>query len=371
MSFPMSNPDHSWNEWAWNQPTPQPRGGRPTTGIPQMSSRHGMRPQGQAMFQEPPLPPTQSRRPRTTGGTYGLGTEPPHPILSPFAPRTPNAPTLRMPRPRYRLSSSSRPFTIPAMPVLYGLAPPSSQPPNLNLSLPSLSTLPVPSESAPPPTASPTPTKKATPTPPNMEEMNQLLSEKTTTPSTPTGEITNGQNLTSSTEPSSAHTIPRPGSSNGSTSSSEAQHTPRIPESQWDSTSPSPTTSHFHDAEEMQPWRPAYSQIATDPNVQPPPGITYQMLAPEPRPNSTSWSTTYSHWPSQRETAPIWTGPPDFDNFNQDEDTFGGWANKDEETTGSYTTDVYRGNRGYTPAPYQPSFYTAPFPLPNSPNWEY
>ncbi|PBK71771.1 hypothetical protein ARMSODRAFT_1016759 [Armillaria solidipes] len=54
MSFPMSNPDHSWNEWIWNQPTPQPGGGRPTTRIPQMNYHPRMRSQAPAMFQEPP-----------------------------------------------------------------------------------------------------------------------------------------------------------------------------------------------------------------------------------------------------------------------------------------------------------------------------
>ncbi|SJL16233.1 uncharacterized protein ARMOST_19753 [Armillaria ostoyae] len=56
ISFPTSNPEHSWNEWAWNQPTPQPGGGQPTIRIPQMNYQQGMRPQGPAMFQEPPPP---------------------------------------------------------------------------------------------------------------------------------------------------------------------------------------------------------------------------------------------------------------------------------------------------------------------------
>ncbi|SJL06745.1 uncharacterized protein ARMOST_10087 [Armillaria ostoyae] len=150
-----------------------------------------------------------------------------------------------------------------------------------------------------------------------------------------------------------------PGSSDGSTSSSDPHFTPQMSESQWDSTLPSPTQPHFHDTEETLPWRPEYSPTEIDQNVQPLWGIEYRMLAPEPRLNSASWSTTYSHWPSQRETAPTWTELPDFDNFNQDKETFGG-----------YTTNVYGEYQGYTPAPQQP-FYTAPFPLPDSPNWEY
>ncbi|SJK99898.1 uncharacterized protein ARMOST_03209 [Armillaria ostoyae] len=150
-----------------------------------------------------------------------------------------------------------------------------------------------------------------------------------------------------------------PGSSDGLTSSSEATSTPWMSESRWASTSPSPTQPLFHDAEEMLPWRPEYSPIETKWSTQPLPGNEYRMLAPEPRPNSESWLTTYSHWPSPRETAQTWMEPPDFDNFYQDEETFGG-----------YTTNIYGDNGGYTPALHQP-FYTAPFPLPDSPNWEY
>ncbi|SJK97314.1 uncharacterized protein ARMOST_00566 [Armillaria ostoyae] len=92
----------------------------------------------------------------------------------------------------------------------------------------------------------------------------------------------------------------------------------------------------------------------------PPLGTRYQMLIPELRPNNANWSTTYSHWPLQRETVLTWMAPPEsFDTFNYDEGTFGGYA-----------TELPRDYGGYTPAPHQ-SFYTAPFPLPDSPNWEY
>ncbi|SJL18792.1 uncharacterized protein ARMOST_22393 [Armillaria ostoyae] len=149
-----------------------------------------------------------------------------------------------------------------------------------------------------------------------------------------------------------------PGSSDDSTSSSEAPSTPRMSESQWATISPSPVSPCFHDTEETLPWRPEYSPTGIDQSVPPLPGIEYRMLAPEPRPNNASWSTTYSHWPSPRETDQTWTELPDFNNFYQDEETFGG-----------YTTNVYGDDRSYTPALHQP-FYTAPFPLPDSPNWE-
>ncbi|SJL16484.1 uncharacterized protein ARMOST_20010 [Armillaria ostoyae] len=306
------------------------------------------------MFQEPPLPPIPPRRPRTMGGTYGLASAPPpRPIYSPFMPRTSNELTLRTPRPRYGLSSSSRPFAIPAIPVPYGLAPPTTTRP-----LPSSSTPPQLSESVPQPTSPPIQMRIPTPTPQIMEETSPSLNERMTTPSTPMEGITSDQNSVPSTESSSAPIVLRPGSSDGSTSSSEAPSTPQMSEFQWASTSPSPTPSHFHNAEETPPWRPEYSPTGTEQRERPLPGIEYQMLDPEPRPNNTSWLTTYSHWPSQRETVQTWMAPPDFDNFNQDEETFGG-----------YTTDIYEGYRGFTPAP-QPPFYISLFPLPDSPNWE-
>ncbi|SJL04352.1 uncharacterized protein ARMOST_07718 [Armillaria ostoyae] len=352
MSFPTSNPDHSWNE-------------TPLTNFP-----HGMRPQGQAMFQEPPLPPTQTRRLRTMAGTYGL-TSTPLTIHSPFASRT-NAPTLRTPGPRYRLSSSSRPFAIPATPVHYGSAPPFMNPPSHHQppipsepNLPttqhlSFSTPPVPFELVPPPTLPPIQTRTATPIPPITEETNQSLRETMTTPSTHMEGTTSGPNSALLTESFSDPIAPRPGSSDGSTSSSEATSTPRMSESQWATTSPSPASPCFHNTEETLPWRPEYSPTETAQNTPPPPEIRYQMLAPEPRPSSASWLTTYSHWPLQRETAQTWMAPPEvFNDFNYDQETFG-----------NYTPELSRDYRGYTPAPTI-SFYNAPFPLPNSPNWEY
>ncbi|SJL16285.1 uncharacterized protein ARMOST_19805 [Armillaria ostoyae] len=130
-------------------------------------------------------------------------------------------------------------------------------------------------------------------------------------------------------------------------------------ESQWDTTSPSPTNCPFHNAGETQPSRQGYLPTETELSTLPPPEIQWRVPALEQRPNSMSWLTTYSHWPSQRETTQTWMEPPDFDNFYQDEETFSG-----------YTAEVYEDYRGYTPAPQQPSFYTAPFSLPDSPNWE-
>ncbi|SJL07035.1 uncharacterized protein ARMOST_10378 [Armillaria ostoyae] len=291
----MSNLDHSWNEWAHNQPTPQPRGERPITGTPQMNFPCETQPQGQAMFQEPPLPPTQLRRLRTTAGTYRLTTI--LPPLSPYAPRTPSTPTLSMPRPRYGHSYLSRPFTLPATPAQYGLAPPPRTLPLLSYFTP-----PAPLESPPLPTSPPTHARIATQTPPITEEMNPSPSERTTTPSTHTEGIISGQNLAPSTELSSAPIIPRPGSSNGLTSSNDTHSSPQTNESRWATTSPSPTSRPFHDVEETQPSRQEYLPIATELNEPPPPETQWRALAPEQKPNNKSWSTTSSHWPSQRGT---------------------------------------------------------------------
>ncbi|SJL16488.1 uncharacterized protein ARMOST_20014 [Armillaria ostoyae] len=77
----------------------------------------------------------------------------------------------------------------------------------------------------------------------------------------------------------------------------------------------------------------------------------------------------------RRETAPIWTAPPDFDNFNQDQETFG-WADEEEEMDTALDPGDYRD---YTPAPFDqgdyrgytsaPHFYHQPFPLPDSPTY--
>ncbi|SJL02939.1 uncharacterized protein ARMOST_06280 [Armillaria ostoyae] len=91
-----------------------------------------------------------------------------------------------------------------------------------------------------------------------------------------------------------------------------------------------------------------------------------------------------SYWPSHlpRETAPIWTAPPDFDNFNQDPETFG-WADEEEEDNTALDYGDYRGYtsapqeeddtalgygdyRGYTSAPH---FYHQPFLLSDSPTY--
>ncbi|SJL13288.1 uncharacterized protein ARMOST_16728 [Armillaria ostoyae] len=65
---------------------------------------------------------------------------------------------------------------------------------------------------------------------------------------------------------------------------------------------------------------------------------------------------------SERETAPTSMAPPDFDNFNQDEGTFG-WGDDEE---GEDPTLDYGDYRGYTSAPH---FYHQPFPLPDSPTY--
>ncbi|SJL10435.1 uncharacterized protein ARMOST_13821 [Armillaria ostoyae] len=88
---------------------------------------------------------------------------------------------------------------------------------------------------------------------------------------------------------------------------------------------------------------------------------------PAHEPTQSSKLSPTSYWPSHlpRPTVPTWTEPPDFDNFNQDQETFGGWA--EEESDGEF--DTYqddRDYRGYTTAPH---FYRNPFPLPDSPTY--
>ncbi|SJL16393.1 uncharacterized protein ARMOST_19917 [Armillaria ostoyae] len=137
-----------------------------------------------------------------------------------------------------------------------------------------------------------------------------------------------------------------------------ASSTPQMNESQWDTTSPSPEDPPFQDVEETPPWKQEYLQIGTEWSTPPQQGTGYWMPAPEQRLNSASWSTTYSHWPSHRETDQTWMAlPEDFDDFNYDEETFR-----------SYAPDVPGDYQSYTLAPFFP---TAPFPLPDSPNWEY
>ncbi|SJL06244.1 uncharacterized protein ARMOST_09580 [Armillaria ostoyae] len=111
--------------------------------------------------------------------------------------------------------------------------------------------------------------------------------------------------------------------------------------------------------------------IVSEQNTQPPQETEYPMLVPAPPRNSEPSLTSY--WPSHlpRETAPIWTGPSDFDHFNQDQETFG-WADEENyEDTGDYRGFTpapldYGDYRGYTSAPH---FYHQPFPLPDSPTY--
>ncbi|SJL16416.1 uncharacterized protein ARMOST_19940 [Armillaria ostoyae] len=92
------------------------------------------------------------------------------------------------------------------------------------------------------------------------------------------------------------------------------------------------------------------------------PETEYETPAPEQMRNNVFSPTSY--WPSHllRETAQISTAPPDFDNFNQDDETFG-WADEEEEMD---TALDYGDYRGYTSAPH---FYHQPFPLPDSPTY--
>ncbi|SJL16073.1 uncharacterized protein ARMOST_19589 [Armillaria ostoyae] len=334
----------------------------------------------------PPPLPILPRRLLTMGGTYRLGTIPlPQSLYasqSPYTPRPPSIPGLRTPKPRYAVSSPKILFPIPATPVQYGLAPPTK-----NLPSPPSSSAPAPSESQPPPISAPIPMRIVTPMPQIPEETNPSPNERMTTPSTHMEGITSGPNSPQSTESSSGHTVHRPGSSDGSILSSGARSKPLTPESRWPITLLSPTQHHSHDMAEMQPWRPTFSPTEIAQNVQPPPVTHYMTFAPTLMPSSENWLTTYSHWLSQRETIPTWTEQPDFDQFHYDPETFGNYPAEvyDEDMDDYVPAQSYgygkagelddvalwaQGVDRIVPC-FQNNFYNAPFPLLDSPNWEY
>ncbi|SJL14659.1 uncharacterized protein ARMOST_18124 [Armillaria ostoyae] len=221
--------------------------------------------------------------------------------------------------------------------------------------------------SGPPPTFAPFPTQTASqtpaPIPPTTEETSQSQNERTTTLSTQTAPTTSGQSSTQSTEPSSDHTDPRPGSSAASTSSSEADTKDQKTESAWATTSQRSEDPAFQDEAAKRPSGPEYTPTDSERNTQPPPVASSWTHAQGPTQNSEPSPTSY--WPSHlpREIDQISTAPPDFDNFNQDEETFGGWADEEDDEA---TTLDYGDYRGYTTAPH---FYHQPFPLPDSPTY--
>ncbi|SJL16884.1 uncharacterized protein ARMOST_20414 [Armillaria ostoyae] len=355
MSFPTSNPDHSWNQWARSTPPP-PRGGAPTRPPhPTTTSPFPLatQPPAHPMFQEPPLPPMTRRRPRNTAGSFGLSSALQRPTF-------PSSQYPTAPRPQYR------PFSPNPMMRPHARCPPSAVNAFRAPSTPEA----FGSQSPPTSAHSPTPTMKTPtpPRPPTMEEMNPWQSERTTIPSTPTDPTTSGPSSRPSTGPTSAPTDPRHGSSDGSTSSNEAGSKDPETESGWGGTSLSPEDHRSQEEVETQTYAPDFTRTAFGQSIPLPQAIGSTMRGPEP-PRSNEPSQT-SYWPSHlpRETAQTWTERPDFDNFNQDPETFG-WADEEEEMNyQSYppTPIDDRDYRGYTSAP---DFYHQPFPLPDSPNY--
>ncbi|SJL06535.1 uncharacterized protein ARMOST_09876 [Armillaria ostoyae] len=255
----------------------------------------------------------------------------------------------------------------------------SPTPPLPLITIPDSPEAPAPSipgefESQPPPTSvhSPTPITSPTQTPPTMEEMNPSPNKRTTTPSTPTASTTSGWSSTQSIEPTSAPTGLRHGSSDTSTSSREVSSRAPRTESGWGGTSPSPEDHQSPVEEETRRYAPASMPTVFERNTPLLRETAYTTYDPAP-PRSNEPSQT-SYWPSHlpRETDPIWTGPPDFDHFNQDSETFG-WADEEEEYDTALDYQGYtphpaddRDYRGYTSAP---DFYHHPFPLPDSPTY--
>ncbi|SJL08497.1 uncharacterized protein ARMOST_11861 [Armillaria ostoyae] len=119
----------------------------------------------------------------------------------------------------------------------------------------------------------------------------------------------------------------------------------------------------FHDAAERPQYVQEYTPTDLERSSSPPLAASSWMHAPEPTTSRELSQTSY--WPSHlpRPTVPISTESPDFDNFNYDQETFGGWADEEEEMG---TTLDYGDYRGYTSAPH---FYQQPFPLPDSPTY--
>ncbi|SJK96774.1 uncharacterized protein ARMOST_00020 [Armillaria ostoyae] len=155
-----------------------------------------------------------------------------------------------------------------------------------------------------------------------------------------------------------------PGSSDVSISSNEADMRDQKTESAWAITSPQSEAHASPDEVARRQYGPEYTPTDSGRNSQPPLAASYWMPAPEQTQSSGLSTTYYSHSPSPRGTDPTWMGPPDFDQFNEDQDTFGGWADEEEELN----TALDHGNyRGYTSAPH---FYQQPFPLPDSPSYD-
>ncbi|SJL06594.1 uncharacterized protein ARMOST_09936 [Armillaria ostoyae] len=163
-----------------------------------------------------------------------------------------------------------------------------------------------------------------------------------------------------------------PESSGGSTSNLEADSRDQRTEFGWGDTSPSPEDPRSPASVGTPPFPPASTTTIFERTTTHRPETEYETHAPEPTRNNDSSPTSY--WPSHlpRETVPTWMEPPDFDNFNQDLETFG-WADEEEEM------DTALDYRGYTPTPADdrdyrgytsaPEFYHHPFPLPDSPNY--
>ncbi|SJL01315.1 uncharacterized protein ARMOST_04635 [Armillaria ostoyae] len=166
------------------------------------------------------------------------------------------------------------------------------------------------------------------------------------------------------------------GSFDASTSNKEAGSKDQKIGNGWGDTSPSQEDRRSLASEEMPPLPPVSTTIGSAPTIQPQPETEYGTYDPEPMRSRAPSQTSY--WPSHlpRETAPIWTAPPDFDHFNQDYETFGGWADEEEEMDTAFD---YEGYQGYTPTPLNqgdyrgytsaPHFYQQPFPLPDSPTY--
>ncbi|SJL07262.1 uncharacterized protein ARMOST_10605 [Armillaria ostoyae] len=133
--------------------------------------------------------------------------------------------------------------------------------------------------------------------------------------------------------------------------------------SEWDTTSQRSEDPEFRDAVERPQYVQEYTPTDSERNTRPPPAASSWMPAPEPRQSTALSPTFYSHSHSPRGTDPTWTGPPDFENFNQDQETFGGWADEEDDMN---TALEYGDYRGYTSAPH---FYRQPFPLPDSPTY--
>ncbi|SJL04336.1 uncharacterized protein ARMOST_07702 [Armillaria ostoyae] len=187
--------------------------------------------------------------------------------------------------------------------------------------------------------------------PPHSHDHSPLPTKGRPTHSTSTPPTTSGTSSPPSIYLSSALTAPPPGSYAGETLRL-GTISQEMTEPQWAGTSQWNKGIQSQDWVETQPSQQGYSITRTGTTMAPPQGTYYgEGDANKPQENRSSWSSLYSNWPLNNGMRM----PPSFNQF----DTF----NYDQETFGGYTPELSRDYQGYTMAPYYPN---TPLPLPDA-----